>query len=145
EKTLHDGKHAVRVVAFTPDSQRVIAACDDSSLRIWKTDGTLLRRLATGAAYISSLACSPDGNQLAAATYRRESGKLIGDTIVLYDNATGERLLEQQFDDGGATSVAFSADGKRLAAGGAVVRLLDNATGRVERTLNDGIGACSHV
>jgi WD40 repeat protein len=76
---------------------------------------------------ILSLAFSPDGKRLAAAVGNRRGRDREPGLIVLWDVATGQRLLTLTGHTNQVLSVAFSPDGTLLASGGAdrTVRLWD--------------------
>jgi WD40 repeat protein len=75
---------------------------------------------------VTSLACSPDSMTLASAD---EDGN-----VFLWDVA-GPRLLHRLEHADGIQSLAFTPDGKILAAAGKNVRLWDVATGKLRVTL----------
>ncbi|HEV3259802.1 MAG TPA: WD40 repeat domain-containing protein [Gemmataceae bacterium] len=78
---------------------------------------------------VDSVAFSPDGKRLAAASYDRK--------IHLWDPATGKEVLQLVGHQDRVYSVAFSPDGKRLASASMdrTVRLWDAATGKEIRLL----------
>src|SRR4051812_30698173 len=61
----HTGK--LRGVRFTPD-ENLVTASIDSTVRIWKRDGQVIRTLKHPAA-IASMDISPDGNYIATGSY----------------------------------------------------------------------------
>jgi WD40 repeat protein len=151
----------IRRVAITPDGSTVVSVADDMVCRLWDlTSGRLIRELhghaeLTPAHFPSMLfavAVSPDGRRLA-------TGDKVGH-IVVWDLESGRALVtleapelytwdpvQRRHSIGGIRSLAFSPDGKALAAGGsgkisnidhldgkAVVLVFDLAKG--ERTHN---------
>jgi WD40 repeat protein len=74
--------------------------------------------------YIQSMAFSPDGRLLAAAVdHYNGNGVFASSSLVLWDVAGGKKLRALA-EQGNATSVAFSHDGKLVAAGFESQRIL---------------------
>ncbi len=131
------GGHAARIsgVACSPDGTLVATASDDATIKLWSTNGTLLRTLSTQPYQATAVAFSPDGAQLAAGTYyggfapgnvfRAGYTNIPGLGLVYVWQAPGGwaaevsllRVLTNRY--GKLTSLAFSADGARLASGNA--------------------------
>ncbi len=119
---------AAAALAFSPDGKR-IAVGGYHEVTIWDVaDGGLVRRLGGIAQQTQSLAWSPDGKSLAAAS--GTPGK-VGEACLL--DPTGERppVRLDRINDL-MMAVAFSPDGSRLAAGGAdnAIRVYDIASAR---------------
>jgi RNA polymerase sigma factor (sigma-70 family) len=125
-------------LAFAPDGKTLVSRGVDQTVRVWDVaTGKELRRIDGLAGAARSLALSPDGKTLAAATGDYPKGP---SDVRLYEVATGEEL--RRFRQEGVTeAVAFSPDGRRLAAGwganssgggnpGGEVRLWETATGK---------------
>jgi WD40 repeat protein len=124
--------------AFSPDG-KVLATCDfgnkSNLIRLWDlSKGELQRLISLERCMAHALAFSPDGKTLAVACgtpFALFSSLEIDNRdskTVLIDLATGKEkrvLCKSNFD-----CLAFSPDGKILAAGGnGVVRLIDVVTG----------------
>ncbi|MEM7578725.1 MAG: hypothetical protein AAF316_02550 [Cyanobacteria bacterium P01_A01_bin.80] len=112
---LEEHKDIVWDVNFSPDGKLLASGSRDKSIKIWRTDGSLLQTLEGHQEAISSLTFSPDGNLLASSSQ--------DNTVKLWrkNPATGEfdwqPLTTLKHEDWVAT-VNFSPDGKLLATGG---------------------------
>ncbi|MCP4589848.1 MAG: protein kinase [bacterium] len=101
---------------FAPDGRRLVSGGSDGVVRLWYGDtGKLVAELDRGAGLVQCLRFSPDGALVAAGHV---------DQITLWDGAPARFLrgappLQKVFPAVGATtSLAFSRDGRFLAAGG---------------------------
>ena len=95
---------------LTPDEKGVLTAGGDGAARLWDAaTGKLLREFTIEAPRVTGAALSRDGLRLALAAG--------GDEIWLFDARAGT-LLKTLTPGGAASRVAFSPDGRRLAAGG---------------------------
>lgn len=104
----------VTSLAFSPDGDLLACARENGSIHLWDVAGeTELRTLPGPDRWVAQIAFSPDGTLLAAA------GQVNNDAVVrLWKVATGQRLFTSHTTGGWrALCVAFSPDGKTLAAG----------------------------
>ncbi|MER9139784.1 caspase family protein [Mesorhizobium sp. M0830] len=126
---LDTGGHSAQVtdLTFTPDGEDIVSASNDKTIRIWDwRSGVTLRTirgyLGNGSdGKIFAIAVSPDGKTIAAGGY---FGASLGDKppygdIRLFDFATGKIKAVLKAADYATYDLAFSPDGKTLAAGGA--------------------------
>ena len=133
----------VRAVAVSPDGKRMVTGTSyqpiragrgrdrfvmDAHLRVWDLDaGAEVRRID---GYAECLAYSPDGKRIAVGSHSWDGRP----TLRLIDAATGAAVRTPALDFRLAPfQVAFSPDGKTLAAAGHEVRLFDLATGTSRR------------
>jgi hypothetical protein len=128
---------------FSPDG-RVVAAVGNPSMHLIEAEsGRVLRRIAFAKDNRSTAAAiSPDGRTLAVVSMASniwrpgmEPGQMFKQTLTLWEIATGrERLIipAQQGQQAQLNSVAFSPDGRLLAAGGLdhAIYLWDASTGK---------------
>jgi WD40 repeat protein len=91
---------------------------------------------------IESLALSPDGRSIAFALLKNKEAPKKGSRpewfsrIALYEVATGKLFFQDDVEGDSFRTIAFSPDGKLLAAGGTwTVPVWDTATGKLLRTL----------
>jgi WD40 repeat protein len=142
-RTLSEDEYNVNAIAFSPDGKTLASAAElwgnVPAIKLWDVgSGTLLRSLSGGKGYLFfSLAFSPDGKTLASGS--------ADETVKLWDVATGTLLRTISGPEGDVDSVAFSPDGRMIAAArGPVpgtkdynaVQLWDAATGTLVRSLS---------
>jgi WD40 repeat protein len=116
----------VRYVAFSPDGRLIATASYDRSIKIWDVSNqskipdfsqksgiyvpTCLHTLTGHQQPISSIAFSPDGQQLVSSSFDK--------TIKLWDVQTGECLKTLLGHRSRIWTVAFHPNGKQIASGG---------------------------
>jgi WD40 repeat protein/transcriptional regulator with XRE-family HTH domain len=128
-KRLAGGAEPVDSLALSPDGHTVAANSRDGKVRIWSLPGGRLRHTFTGYDSGEVAAFSPDGGTLAVAFARGADG-MIG----LLDPVTGRKLRTITVPDGSVRGIAFSPDGRTVAAASVTtVRVWDVATGRKRR------------
>jgi RNA polymerase sigma factor (sigma-70 family) len=125
--------HVVFAAAFSPDGKHLVGGGYDSEknvyfARLWDAEtGKELHRLPFGTGGIRCVAYAPDGATVALGG---DGGNQTA--VKLFEAATGKERLKIPFPDAySVKSVAFSPDGKTLAAsGGTATRLFDTVTGK---------------
>ncbi len=134
--TLTSPSYSTYPVAFSPDG--TILATGGSCVQLWDVASGKVRATLAGQSGIICLAFSPGGKFLATGS--------LGDTLWLRDVASGKRVyLEDPWWLGDTsvdypTYVAFSADGKTLAASvDERIGLWDVASGKNTVTLDSGL------
>lgn len=133
--------HAGRInaVLWSPDGTLLATASDDATVKLWSTNGMLVRTFSTHPYQATAAAFSPDGTRLAIGTYAGGySGGNNGLGRVLLWRATNgwtatnillERTITNRF--GRITAIAFSPDGTNVVAANA-------AGSNVARRVSDG-------
>jgi WD40 repeat protein len=124
------------LLAITPDGRRVVAVDANGTVKVWDTaTGAEARNFKVECSiWGRSFALSPDGNHLAC----RDSDHATDQGLVrVYDLSSGRQVQTMPGPASWITCLAYSPDGKRLAAGCADenVKLLDTATGQEVLTL----------
>jgi WD40 repeat protein len=125
-RTLNGHTEIVTAVAFNPKAEHFASAAGDGTVRVWDIEGHTIRTLRAAYPWVRSVAFSPDGKRVAAAAGRGPrllEGGFFGalgpgstEEIRIWEVATGTELV--RFPQvKGVYSLAFSADGTRLALG----------------------------
>jgi WD40 repeat protein/serine/threonine protein kinase len=133
QKVLRGHEATVTYVKFASDGRHFLSTSSDRTTRIWSLSPDPVHALHSED-FMTELAYSPDGHQLAVA------GR--NGVVWLWDVRTGETRVWRGHD-GGVLSVAFSPDGRQVASSGLdrTVRVWDVATGgsRIFRGHQDAI------
>jgi WD40 repeat protein len=113
-------------LAFSPDGKTLVGggvalgSRKKTIARSWDLDGGKIKRIFKGAFLTSSMAISPDGKTLAIGDFfPGEKDFPLGGKIKLFSADTGEEnaILERADPSWPSGCLAFSPDGKTLAAG----------------------------
>ncbi|MEU9917868.1 helix-turn-helix domain-containing protein [Streptomyces sp. NPDC051001] len=136
-KRLTGGTEPVDAIALSPDGRTLATSSRDGRIRIWNAPAGQLRDTFTGhtsSNEVSQAAVfSPDGRVLAVAT----SGG-TGTRVTLWDPADGRKMRTLSVPDGSVRGLAFSPDGRAVAASSpSAVRVWDVATGRTRHRFTD--------
>jgi WD40 repeat protein len=117
---------AVTAVAWSPDSKRIASGSVDKTVQVWDAlTGNHIVKQTQHQEGVSAVAWSPDRNdsRIASASYD-------GATAVLIWDASSGKVIYPHILEGGATSVAWSSTGQKIACGGSGtgVQVWDSAT-----------------
>lgn len=122
------GGHAL--MAFSPDGTLIAgASTSDGTVKLWNVaSGRLVRSLPTHADYVLSVAFTPDGTTLAAATGNNNGNG----TVVRWNTDSGVLLGKPLDEPSQVNAVTYSHDGALLAAGTTMgaVDVIDTLTGK---------------
>jgi RNA polymerase sigma factor (sigma-70 family) len=136
-------KEQVDSLTFSPNGRLLMTRnCSGMPVRLWDVATGKQFPLLEGLTAIQEIVFSPDSKVLVAITEKWAGPDALrkiaqkDSTIVLWNVGTGERLRSFKIHDTDG-SLAFSPDGKTLAAGRSKrqIALIDLATGRVLREL----------
>jgi WD40 repeat protein/transcriptional regulator with XRE-family HTH domain len=100
---------AIFRVEFSPDSLRVVTAGADKTARIWDVATGKLLTTVTHDDAVLDATFSPDGSKIATNSW--------DGTVKMWDASSGKEVRTFIDQPGDNSSVDFSADGKRIAAG----------------------------
>jgi WD40 repeat protein/serine/threonine protein kinase len=129
--TLRGGTPAVRRVAWSPDSSRIVAGNSDNTAIVWDIPNQTERLVLKGhTGEVMAAAWSPDGATIATGSRDR--------TIKLWDAHTGKEMATLTGHNDRVASVVWTPDGTRLASAGwtdQTVRIWDVRAGKEQMTL----------
>ena len=135
-------------VSFSPDGQTLASGGNDMTIRLWNVaDGRMIRTITTDGS-VTSLAFSPDGRTIASGGFGAPFlwNAKSGEKLKRLDKpSSGEK--SDRFDEKFIYSVAWSPDGKLVAAGtndGSII-LWDAFTGKAMPQLYSKCGAVKAV
>jgi eukaryotic-like serine/threonine-protein kinase len=124
------GVRGIAAVAFRPDGRQLaVAARNRGGVELWDPRTVRpLRSLRGAEGTVSHVAYSPDGSLVAAAVTRPGADG----RVVVWRTDSGEMVETLGDHGGGATTVAFSGDGSRIATTSrdCMAMVWDTATGR---------------
>jgi WD40 repeat protein/serine/threonine protein kinase len=109
ELTLTGHQHGVWCVAFDPEAKRLISADAGGTIKVWDAQGRLLHSFHGHGQGVNTLAFSPNGKRLATAS--------LDGTCNIWDPDTWKEIRSLEANGKTFESVAWSRDGKSLAAG----------------------------
>jgi WD40 repeat protein len=137
--TLEGHRHQVSTFAFSSDGKMIASGGFDRNVFLWDVEtGRRIRLISGHARKVFSVSFSPDGAWVASAG---GDGMGTGGELLVWDAATGQlKWGKRDTKEIQIWAVAFSPDGKTLAAGNmlGVVRLFDADSGKVLRTIDAG-------
>ncbi|MDJ0795978.1 MAG: hypothetical protein QNJ51_03935 [Calothrix sp. MO_167.B12] len=106
-KTLDGHSSAVISVSFSPDGKTIASASDNNTIKLWRTDGTLIQTLEGHSSKVLSVSFSPDGKTIASAS--------DDNTIKLW-RTDGTLIQTLEGHSSKVLSVSFFPDGKTIAS-----------------------------
>lgn len=106
--TLNANGGAISKIAFSPVEQRLVCADTSQSIKVWNLVTEKLSLTLNHNHIVGCVAISPDGKQIASGSN--------DSTIKLWNAATGHEVLTITGFTDGVSDVAYSPNGKQLAA-----------------------------
>ncbi|MGK7877477.1 MAG: TIR domain-containing protein [Xenococcaceae cyanobacterium] len=103
------GHHgSVLGVSFSPDGSMIVSGSVDNTVKLWKSDGTLLHTLKEHSGSVNAVVFSPDGKLIASGS--------VDNTVKLW-KSDGTLLHTLRGHSNAVKAVDFSPDGKLIASG----------------------------
>jgi WD40 repeat protein/tetratricopeptide (TPR) repeat protein/tRNA A-37 threonylcarbamoyl transferase component Bud32 len=129
------GYYLKKTVVYSPDRRAVLTSDGGRIARLWETStGRPLGAPLRHGRNVRTVAFSPDGTRVATASHDCSAGLMDSklSSIRIWDAATGRPLGPPIWQYRWVSALAFSPDGRVLAAGdyGQAVRFWDATTGR---------------
>jgi WD40 repeat protein len=127
-------------LAFSPDGKRLVAGCNDGSVRVWPLDGSSGERSRTLYQFEGvresawRLAVAADGSFVVAGT---ANGLVV---VIPFDGGPVRRLGEAGFDAGAVRALAVGPRSRLAAAGSRTIVRLWNLESDEVRALDAGDG-----
>jgi WD40 repeat protein len=107
-------------LVFVLNGARLVSKGSDGTIRVWEASpGPGGRTFGGDVEKLRSVVFSPDGKRVAACSSRWDDSvkNYVASQVKVWDLQTGQDLLSLKEDTGRVLRVAYSPDGKRLAAG----------------------------
>jgi WD40 repeat protein len=142
--TLTGHSYPIYALGFSPDGRWLVSGSLDHTAKLWDAvEGRELRTF-TGNMTFASVDFSPDGRWLALGAtngYPFDNAKPATSSLSLWDSTRPDEVRGLNGHAGQLCCVRFSRDGRLLASteGGMVVNLWDVASGRIIKTLKQGL------
>jgi WD40 repeat protein len=117
--SLHGQEKVVTAAAFSADGRTMITGSTDRAVRLWETaTGKEIRTLGRHDRPVTAVAFAADGRRVASGEGDRNPDGTFGPpTVRVWDAATGRELQTLRGHESDVLGLAFSPDGRRLAAG----------------------------
>lgn len=120
---------AVNSVAVTPDSQKIISASEDKTIKIWELKSRRLLYSMIDMYPVNSVAISPDGRYIVSGS--------DGASVKIWDVSNGRLVRTLDGHSSRITSVVVTPDGQEVISGSwdHSIKVWDLTSGRLLRTL----------
>ena len=129
--------HSIDAVAVSDDGSTLATSSRDSTVKLWSTDAVRTPQLVHPSSLVKSMSISRDGKRIATAARGYQGARWA---VRLWDAATRNLITTLAEDEERGSSVAFSPDGRYLAAADlvGVIRFWDAETSRLDQTITLG-------